>query len=108
MEPDDGNLDERIWQVVASIPAGCVATYGQIAALAGLPGYARRVGRAMATLPSATRIPWHRVVNAQGRLSTSGAARARQSQRLRAEGVSVLDARLDLGRFRWRPEGEAI
>ena len=95
--------DERIWSVVASIPAGRVATYGQVAELAGLPGGARQVGRVLANLPTGTRLPWHRVVNAAGKTSLPGAAGARQRARLRDEGVTLHDGRVNLGRCRWRP-----
>ena len=94
---------ERIWQVVGSIPEGTVATYGQVAELAGLPRGARRVGRTLASLPPCTRLPWHRVVNAAGRVSLPGAAGHRQQSRLRDEGVAMANGRIDLARFRWTP-----
>ena len=59
----------RIHAVVRRIPRGRVATYGQVAELAGLPGQARLVGYAMAALPAESAIPWHRVINAAGRVS---------------------------------------
>jgi len=100
------NIDERIWQVVAAIPAGCVATYGDVARHAGLPNAARRVGRSLRCLPARTRIPWFRVVNAQGRLSLPPESRshATQRRRLQAEGVAFRDnGSIDLRRYRWRP-----
>ena len=99
-EPD---INHRIWQVVALIPAGKVATYGDVARLAGLPGAARRVGAALRALPPDTRIPWHRVINAQGRLSLPEGSSAQYTQRelLEAEGVVFSAAkRIDLGRYR--------
>lgn len=66
-------VPERIWTVVAAIPVGRVATYGQVAELAGLPRGARAVGLAMARLPAGTRLPWHRVINATGKVSIPGA-----------------------------------
>ena len=99
-EPD---INHRIWQVVALIPAGKVATYGDVANLAGLPGAARRVGAALRILPPDTKIPWHRVINAQGRMSLpeGSSAQYTQRERLEAEGV-VFSAgnRVDLARFR--------
>ncbi len=95
--------EERIWLVVASIPHGCVATYGQVAELADLPRGARRVGRALANLPAGSSLPWHRVVNATGSISLPGSAGDRQRRRLRDEGVLVEDGRIDLRRFRWHP-----
>ena len=95
--------DERIWLVVGSIPEGTVATYGQVAELAGLPRGARKVGRVLAALPIGSRLPWHRVINARGRSSLKGAAQRRQHAKLRSEGVAVRDGRVDLKRFRWAP-----
>jgi len=95
--------EERIWLVVASIPRGTVASYGQVAALAGLPRGARRVGRCLAALPSDTRLPWHRVVNAAGGISLPGPSGRRQRQLLRDEGVAFKGERVDLARFRWTP-----
>ena len=99
----DASVDERIWQVVGSIPRGTVATYGQVADLAGMPRGARRVGRTLATLPADTLLPWHRVVNAHGRVSLSGAAGRHQQDRLRCEGIDIRDDRISLARFRWTP-----
>jgi methylated-DNA-protein-cysteine methyltransferase-like protein len=60
---------ERIYAVVRKIPRGKVATYGQIAALAGMPRHARYVGSALRSLPDDSEVPWHRVINAGGRVS---------------------------------------
>ncbi len=100
-EPD---IDHRIWQVVAQIPRGKVATYGDVAGMAGLPGAARRVGRALKNLPADTRIPWHRVVNAQGRISLPDHSASQYTQRERLESEGVLfraNRSIDLRRFRW-------
>lgn len=97
---------QRLWRVVARIPRGRVATYGQIAALAGLAGQARQVGYALAALPDASRVPWQRVINARGEVSErrdfDGAPRQRLL--LAEEGIEF-DARgrVDLARFGWRP-----
>ena len=82
---------ERIWHIVARIPSGRVATYGQVAELAGLPGRARLVGHTLSRLPADTGLPWHRVVNSQGRLSfpPGSPGHARQRERLEAEGVAL-------------------
>jgi len=87
---------ERIWQVVASIPRGCVATYGQVAALAGMPRRARLVGRTLADLPNGSRLPWHRVVNAGRTISPRDDDRAmhEQRRRLEREGVSFIGRRI--------------
>jgi methylated-DNA-protein-cysteine methyltransferase-like protein len=103
MSPAEPDINHRIWQVVALIPPGQVATYGDVALQAGLPRAARRVGRALRGLPRDTRIPWHRVINAQGRVSlpTGG---ARQRERLESEGVVFRsNGRIDLAKFRWQP-----
>jgi methylated-DNA-protein-cysteine methyltransferase-like protein len=95
---------ERVCLVVARIPRGAVATYGQVAELAGLPRGARKVGRIMSRLPRGSRIPWHRVVNAAGRISLpKGAGFERQQRALLREGVVVTNGRLSLERHRWRP-----
>jgi methylated-DNA-protein-cysteine methyltransferase-like protein len=101
----------RIYAVVARIPRGRVATYGQIALLAGLPGQARQVGYALAALPSGNpeRIPWQRVLNAKGEVSPRrgegrGTAEGLQRSRLEREGVRFDAAgRLLLAVYRWRP-----
>jgi len=98
-------LRQRILATVDSIPRGCVASYGQVAREAGLPGRARLVGRVLGELPAGSRLPWHRVVNAAGRISlrADGRPSVEQRRRLTREGVE-LDARgrLDLARCGWR------
>ncbi len=92
--------------VVQDIPAGRVASYGQVALLAGFPRRARQVGMVLRGLPNGTDIPWHRVLNAQGYIPSRGrwASAIEQIERLRAEGVEVdASGSLDLKAFRWRP-----
>ena len=106
MVQHEPNINQRIWQVVSLIPAGQVATYGDVAHQAGLGRSARRVGAALRALPQETRIPWHRVINAQGRISlpTGSASQYTQRERLEAEGVVFRGNKsVDLGRYRWRP-----
>lgn len=100
---DPGSF-ELIYAVVARIPAGRVATYGQVAALAGLPRQARQVGYALNRLDDGSGLPWHRVLNARGEISLPGEAASRQRRLLEAEQV-VFDAagRVALARFRWTP-----
>ena len=97
------SLRQRICAVVDSIPRGRVATYGQVAREAGLPRRARLVGRVLAELPRGSRLPWHRVVNAQGRISPRGDGSSPRTQktRLRAEGVRFRGERVELKRFLW-------
>ena len=97
----DDDRVQRIRATVDSIPAGRVATYGQVAALAGLPGRARLVGRTLRELEEESALPWHRVIGADGRLHTGDAAREEQARRLAREGVAVgPTGRVDLARFR--------
>lgn len=99
------NRYKLIWSMVKKIPRGRVATYGQIAELAGLEGHARQVGYALHNLPARSDVPWHRVINAQGEISPRSAGDSHELQRmlLEAEGV-VFDkrGRVELKRFRWK------
>jgi methylated-DNA-protein-cysteine methyltransferase-like protein len=102
----DSTQWQRIYAVVRRIPRGRVATYGQVAFLAGLPGHARQVGYALAALPEASRVPWHRVLNAQGGVSPRATPGwdGVQRQLLRGEGVAFDRAgRTSLARFQWQP-----
>lgn len=99
---------ERIWNAVAEIPHGKVATYGQIARIAGLKGRARLVGYALHSAPDGMDLPWHRVINAQGRISfpKDSSSYRRQRELLAAEQVELINGRLDLGLYRWQPGAE--
>lgn len=100
----------RIWQTVQAIPAGKVACYGQIADLAGLPGRARMVGKALGYVPEGgwknKPVPWFRVINSQGKISfsTSSEPFQRQKQCLQDEQVVVIGARIKLKEFQWQPD----
>jgi methylated-DNA-protein-cysteine methyltransferase-like protein len=102
-------FDARVLAMVARIPHGRLATYGQIAELIGAWGCARQVGWALRRLPLPSPIPWHRVVNARGCVSLSPAREGSdwiQAEMLRSEGIPVDGGgRLPLARHRWRPEG---
>lgn len=94
----------RIYEVVCAIPRGRVATYGQVAALAGNPRWARVVGYALHVNPQPGVIPCHRVVNRLGETSSAFAFGGEDVQRqlLEEEGVEfTADGRVDLSRFRW-------
>jgi methylated-DNA-protein-cysteine methyltransferase-like protein len=97
---------QRIWDTVLAIPPGCVASYGQVADLAGLPGRARLVGRALGTAPKAMAVPWYRVLRSSGQLAFEPGSKnaIRQSQRLHAEGVTVKNNRVRLADFGWKPD----
>lgn len=105
---DDLSAYEKIWQTISRIPSGRVATYGQIARLAGLGKRARMVGYALHQTPSHYDIPWHRVINAQGRISfpPDSEQYRRQRDKLIAENIPFIGERIDLERYRWRPDIE--
>jgi methylated-DNA-protein-cysteine methyltransferase-like protein len=94
----------RIYAVVKRIPRGRVATYGQVATIAGLDGHARQVGYALHDLPDGIDVPWHRVINAKGEISPRSAGDSHELQRmlLEEEGVQFdLAGRVALKRYRW-------
>jgi methylated-DNA-protein-cysteine methyltransferase-like protein len=98
---------DRIYAVAARIPRGRVATYGDVARLAGKPGGAREVGWALHSLPAGSAVPWWRVINAQGGISprpTDPHGCEEQARLLRAEGIRVSAGTLDLERYRWDGE----
>ncbi len=97
----------RIYAVVRRIPRGRVATYGQVASLAGLAGHARQVGYALHALAKGTPLPWHRVINAKGEVSRRRRPGEELSQRmlLEREGVRFDGrGRVALARLRWNPK----
>jgi len=97
---------QRIYSVVQAIPSGRVASYADVAALANLPRGARQVGRALRETPADLRLPWHRVLRADGRLAfaVGTEAAAEQTAQLQAEGIPCLRGRVDMARYRWQPE----
>ena len=106
------NKYHRIYDAVCRIPEGKVATYGDVAALAGLPNHARLAGYALYNLPSelSTVVPWHRVLNAKGTLSIGRVqpdGNIRQQRLLEAEGVIFTNGKIDLRRNRWIPNDAA-
>ena len=98
---------QQIYTVVSMIPRGKIATYGQVAELAGLPRQARLVGYALNSLPKGSRIPWQRVINAQGKVSLrseGGDSDNRQAKLLKREGVRFNQrGAIDLNEYRWQP-----
>ncbi len=98
---------DRIYRAVRRIPRGRVATYGDIAELAGLPGRARQVGYALHALPNGSTVPWHRVINHAGRISLPPEAGGLEQRfRLLAEGVRVdPGGRISLAVHHWRARG---
>jgi methylated-DNA-protein-cysteine methyltransferase-like protein len=97
---------EAICAVIRRIPRGWVATYGQVATMAGMPRRARLVGRVLQELGTKTKVPWHRVVNAKGEVSFSlsrNGGDILQRRLLEKEGIEFdANNRMDLERNRWR------
>lgn len=111
MAESDQRSYDRIYAIVRRIPRGRVATYGQVATLAGLPGHARQVGYALHALSEGSGVPWHRVINAQGRVSPRAAPGWDDVQRqlLEREGVVLGHSdRISLERYRWNPRTRRI
>lgn len=97
---------ERIWATVCEIPEGNVASYGQIAGIAGIPRGARQVGYALRHLPKKHNVPWHRVVTSSGKLAfeKGSGAYIRQAKRLAKEDVPIINGRVNMNRYRWQPD----
>jgi len=97
---------KQIWKTVSIIPIGKVASYGQIADLAGLPGRARLVGKALGLAPREMTLPWFRVLKSSGQLAFEKRSRQAQKQKelLQEEGVVVLNNRVKLKDYGWQPD----
>ncbi|MFB9216891.1 MGMT family protein [Vibrio sinaloensis] len=94
----------QIFAVIHQIPRGKVTTYGEIAKLAGYPGYARHVGKALGNLPAESTLPWHRVINSQGKISLKGEDLVRQRTLLIEEEVEVsITGKVKLNKYKWQP-----
>lgn len=100
----------KIWKTVQAIPLGFVATYGQIADLAGLTGRARLVGKALSDLPTKggniEAVPWHRVINSQGRITFPVGSEnfTQQKNLLVNEQVVVIGSKINLLEYQWAPD----
>ncbi|MBZ9780531.1 MGMT family protein [Pseudomonas sp. REP124] len=94
-----------LYLTLAQVPEGKVVSYGQLAELAGLGRAARWVGRTLSQLPGDSKLPWHRVLGAGGRISlpVGSPSGDEQRARLRMEGISILNNRVDIRRHGWRP-----
>ena len=96
------NNREKIWQVVSRIPRGKVATYGQVARLADLPGYARYVGYTMKMLPSGSKLPWFRVVNQKASCPSPSTVRNIDAAgKIGSRGVVFSEGRFCLQTHQW-------
>ncbi len=103
-EPSD--KIKRIWKTVLVIPKGKVASYGQVADLAGLPGRARLVGKALGLAPKELKLPWYRVLRSSGQLAFEKGSKNAEKQKglLQQEEVVVLNNRVQLKQFGWQPD----
>ena len=97
---DSRHIREAILAVVAQVPSGTVATYGQVAELAGFPGRARLVGRTLAETDE--EVPWHRIIRSDGKIATRLFGADKQAELLRMEGILVKDGKVDLKTFQLR------
>ncbi len=97
---------KRIWKTVIVIPKGQVASYGQIADLAGLPGRARLVGKALGLAPKEMKLPWYRVLRSNGQLAFEKGSKEAEQQKglLQREEVVVMNNRVRLKQFGWQPD----
>jgi methylated-DNA-protein-cysteine methyltransferase-like protein len=105
-DPAASDKYRRIYAVVARVPKGRVATYGQVAELAGLRRQARLVGYALHALGANSTVPWHRIVNAKGTISLRRDGLGHddlQAQLLRHEGIRFDSHVISLERYRWQP-----
>lgn len=97
-------FEQHVYLVISHIPEGKVSSYGRVATLAGYPGYARHVGKLLATLPKDSTLPWFRVVNSQGQISLKGDDLTRQKKQLIKEDVNVSESgKVDLRKYLWQP-----
>ena len=100
----DVNWYRNVWKVVSEIPSGHVLTYGEVARLSGNSGAARRVSQALRRAPRGLKLPWHRVINSQGKISFPEDSNGwiKQKDLLENEGVVFLKGKIDLDQFGYR------
>jgi methylated-DNA-protein-cysteine methyltransferase-like protein len=98
----------RVWRTVQRIPEGKVASYGTIAFLSGFPRQGRLAGYALHHLPGGTGIPWHRVINARGKISLPGRRGEVQARLLKGEGIIFDRGRVNMKKFEWRSRREPV
>jgi len=82
-------FEQSLYAVLVSLPTGKLCSYGQMAKRSGYPNYARHVGKTLSKLPKDSKLPWHRVLNSQGKISLSGDRFLKQKQLLEAEGITL-------------------
>lgn len=96
---------EAIFLALMQIPEGKVISYGDLATLAGITKGARQVGKAMSQLPDKSKLPWHRVINSQGKISLPPGSPSHDEQikRLKAEGIEVINGKIKMSVYRYNP-----
>jgi methylated-DNA-protein-cysteine methyltransferase related protein len=106
MPADTARRLQQIWSTIRDIPEGRVASYGQIAEIAGIPRGARQVGRALGQVPDGYHVPWHRVLRSSGELAfdRNSATFKRQARLLAAEHVPVRNGKVNMKKYRWTPD----
>lgn len=109
VDVDTNPKHAAIVRTIAAIPRGCVASYGEIAQRAGLPRRARLVGRVLRESDPRLKLPWYRVLRADGRIAFALGSKGfrEQRERLAVEGVIVVKGRVDLARFGWQRDLDA-
>jgi methylated-DNA-protein-cysteine methyltransferase-like protein len=97
---------ERIYETIRDIPRGRVASYGQVAEIAGIPRGARQVGWALKHAPAGNALPWHRVITASGKIAFEAGSTQYEKQKklLLREDVAVVAGRIDMSKYRWEPQ----
>ena len=100
----DLNWHQSVWKVVSEIPSGHVLTYGEVARLSGMPRAARRVSQALRRAPRGVELPWHRVINSQGKISFPEESTGwnRQKDLLESEGVIFLNGKINLEQYGYK------
>ena len=106
----DRSWAKQVWKVVLDIPPGHVLTYGEVARLSGMPRAARRVSQAMSWAPKSMKIPWYRVINAQGKISIPADSPWYEKQKslLQDEGVVFLNGKIDLKTYGYQGAVDAL
>lgn len=100
---ENDTFPQRVFLVMAAIPCGRIATYGDIARMAGSPQAARQVGRVLKQLPTASKLPWHRIINSKGEIAMTGERGTKQKNKLAREGILPDDkGRFPLKCYRWQ------
>lgn len=99
------SFEQQVFFVLHQIPKGSVTSYGQVAKMAGFPGYARHVGKLLSNLPDGSTLPWHRVLNSQGKVSLKGSDLERQRTKLIDDGIEVsFEGKVKLKQYLWQPD----